>query len=149
MLVVIPDIVREEVERAVIGVRLLVEAVPDIVLGDEVACSRVERTGEERGEEEVKEGARAEATDEKVVKDELDGYVDEVPDGGRLGTDETWTESVEEDLESSGGQGSGPALHRVLVFTYAKKVFPRTLLRHRSSKLVGKSVSIPSSPRCL
>lgn len=35
---------------------------------------------------------------------------------------------------------------RAKPYTYAKKTFPRTLLRQRSSNRVGKSVSMPSCP---
>lgn len=33
--------------------------------------------------------------------------------------------------------------------TYAKKAFPRTFFKHINSNLVGRSVSTPSSPKCL
>ena len=66
------------------------QAVPDVVLGDEVACKGVQAPCEETGEEQVEEGPRAEGLHEGVVEDELGDQVDEVPLRERLCAHKTW-----------------------------------------------------------
>jgi hypothetical protein len=99
VLVVVADVVGEDVERAIVRVRLLVEAVPEVVLGDEVAGERVERAGEEGGEEEVEEGGPAPGADDERVEGELREQVGGVPPCRGLCADEAGPEGVEEDLE--------------------------------------------------
>lgn len=95
-------IVREDVQRAVITECLLLHAVPEVVLGDEVARARVQAPGEEAAGDKVDERPRAEGRDERVVEDELDDDVENVPAGQTLAANECGAEGVEEDLEGAG-----------------------------------------------
>jgi hypothetical protein len=99
--VVVPDIIREDVQGPVVAVGLLVETVPEVVLCDEVAGAGVEAAGEEAAGDEVEEGCPAKVGDEDVVEEELDEDVEEVPLGKALGADKGGAEGVEEDLECS------------------------------------------------
>lgn len=94
-------VVREDVQRAVVRVRLLREAVPEVVLRDEVARARVQAAREEARHDQVDERAHAEGRDERVVERELEGDVVEVPCGEALGAHETGAQGVEEDLEGA------------------------------------------------
>lgn len=100
VLVMVPDIVSEDVQWAIVAVCLLLEPVPKVVLGDEVASAGVQGAGKEGRGNEIDEGADAEGTDEHVVEHELDDDVEEVPFRQTLCADESGTEGVEEDLES-------------------------------------------------
>lgn len=73
-----------------------------------------------------------------------------MPHGGCLGTDKAWADGVKQNLESaiSTEDQQGEEV-RECDKTRAKTVLPRTLLRQKSSRRDGRSVSIPSSPRCL
>lgn len=92
--------------------------------------------------------------DDQVVGGEDDEEVEEVIEGGALGADEARSEGVEEDLE-----GATPRPRTIIslkvsmtvkmVSTNAKNVFPATLFNTTASNLLGKSVSIPSSPKYL
>jgi len=53
MLVVVANIVSQDVQRAIIAVRLLVEAIPYIMLSDEVTRTWMQTSGEEAREEQV------------------------------------------------------------------------------------------------
>ena len=145
-------IVSQDVERAVVRVRLLLEAVPYIVLCNEMARERMEAPSEEAGREEVYEGVDTKSLDEGVVKHKFGDEVGEVPLRECLGPHETRAERIKEYLErptQKRDDVSNSFLRHKEVQTYAKKTFPRTLFRRMSSMLVGKSVSIPSSPRNL
>ena len=61
-------VVRKDVERAVVGVCLLLEPVPEVVLRDEVSCTWVETACEEAGHEEVDEGIQAKRLQDHDVK---------------------------------------------------------------------------------
>jgi hypothetical protein len=67
-----------------------------------------------------------------------------VPGCEGLGSDECGSKSVEEDLECPRGLLNFFLGKMRYGGTYAKNTLPRTLLRSKSSKLVGRSVSIPS-----
>ena len=92
-------VVREDVQRAVVGVCLLLEAVPNVVLGDEVARERVQAAGEEAGHEQVDKRVLPTCRDKDVVEDELRDEVREVPLREGLRAHEARAEGVEEDLE--------------------------------------------------
>jgi len=64
VLVVVPDVVRKDVQRAVVAVGLLRETVPEVVLCDEVARAGVEAAGEEAARDQVDEGPPSEDGDE-------------------------------------------------------------------------------------
>jgi hypothetical protein len=111
-----------------------------------MTCARVQTAREEAGHEEIDEGAGTGEVPEEKVEGELDDEVVEVPFGGCLGADEAWAECVEEDLEGAVQPLDEKGRE---IGSYAKKVLPRTLLRQTSSRREGRSVSMPSSPRCL
>ena len=69
------------------------------MLGDEVAGEGVQAAGEEARHEEVYEGAGPKGLHEGVIEDQLREQVEEVPLRECLCPDETWTESVKQDLE--------------------------------------------------
>lgn len=97
-------VVREDVQRAVVGVCLLLEAVPNVVLGDEVARERVQAAGEEAGHEQVDKRVLPTCRDKDVVEDELRDEVREVPLREGLRAHEARAEGVEEDLECPAGK---------------------------------------------
>ena len=105
VLVMIPHIVREDVQRAVIAVSLLFQSVPEVMLCNEVAGTGVEASSEEAAHDEVDEGSESEGRDEDIVEDELDDDVDEMPLCELLGSDERGSEGIEEDLECAGEGG--------------------------------------------
>ena len=112
----------------------------------------MEASSEEAGREEVYEGVDTKSLDEGVVKHKFGDEVGEVPLRKCLGPHEARPERVEEYLERPTQQRDGVSNSFLIykeVQTYAKKTFPRTLFKRMSSMLVGKSVSIPSSPRNL
>lgn len=116
VLVVQPDIVREEVQRAVVRERLRRRRqlhgggrrgvtglwwlpLEDVVLGDEVASAGVQRAGEERRREKVIEGVPAPHLDEGVVEGKLHDDVEQVDLGDGQLVDEHGSQRIEEDLE--------------------------------------------------
>lgn len=117
VLVVQADVVREQVQRAVVrerlrrrgefsflalfvrllqGARVLGE---DVMLGDEVACDWVQRAGEEGAQDEVAEGFATYVLYEEVIDNELYGDVEGVDASEGQVVDHHWAEGVEEDLE--------------------------------------------------
>lgn len=111
VLIVQPDIVGQNVERAVVGKGLwngdLVVRVPlrrgdglvDVVLGDEVAGQGVQAAGEEGGEQQVEEGVDGSEAEEEDVKGDLGDDVEEVDPGHGDAVDGHGADGVEEDLE--------------------------------------------------
>ena len=97
-------IVGKDVERAVVGVCFLLEAIPNVVLGDEVASERVQTTREEAGHEQVDERVLPADRDEGVVEDELGDEIGEMPLREGLRAHEARAEGVEEDLECPAGK---------------------------------------------
>lgn len=71
----------------------------DVVFGDEVACDRVQRAGEEGAQDEIAEGFASDVLYEQVVDCELHEDVEGVNAGQRKVVDHHRTEGVEEDLE--------------------------------------------------
>lgn len=71
------------------------------MFGDEVACARVERAGEERREDKVVERVPGAEGDESVVEQELGKDVDEVDTGEGDFIHEDGADGVEEDLEGA------------------------------------------------
>lgn len=109
MLVVVSDIVSESVEWTVVGPRLLVPLLEEVVFGDEVPCAGVQTSREEGGEDKIPDGirrvceleeARANVVDESVEA-ELDGRVQRVPDGQLLAANEARSKCVKKDLEGA------------------------------------------------
>ena len=96
-------VVSEDIHGAVIAVRLLLEAVPEVVLGDEMACGWVERTGEETGREEVEQRAGAEELQKRAVEEKLCDGVGEVCACEGLSPDEGGADGVEKYLECAIG----------------------------------------------
>jgi len=94
-------VISQNVERAVVAIRLLVHPVPKIMFGDEVARAWVEASGEEAASDEVDERFGAKAADEGVVEDELGQDVEEMPARQALGADKGGSEGVKEYLERS------------------------------------------------
>ena len=99
VLIVIPNVVRQDVKGSVVRVRFLWEAVPEVVLCDEVPGGGVQGPSEERGEEEVHEGPRTKGSDEEIIEDYLYPDIDKVPYRRRLRTDKAGTKCVEKYLE--------------------------------------------------
>jgi len=111
VLVVQADIIREEVECAVVRVRLgqgdfvrgvggvLVRLLEDVVLGDEVAGAGVQRAREEAAQDQVAERPSARKLHQCVVEGELHDDVEEVDLGERQLVHEHGAQGVEEDLE--------------------------------------------------
>lgn len=123
VLVVQADVVGQEVEGPVVaeglwdgdvvlGVAGLGrDSLVDVVLRDEVASQRVEGTGEERREDEVKQRlTRSDASDQEVVECELHQHVDKRNPGEGHAEDEHRAQGVEQDLE---GAEKGLAKDRV------------------------------------
>lgn len=117
MFIVQADVVREEIQRAVVAKRLgdgdVVRRITGrrgdrlvhVVLGDEVARRGMQRAGEERGEEEVQQRIDAkvarEEVDQHVVEGQLDREVDPVHPGKGHAVDGHGPDGVEEDLEGA------------------------------------------------
>ena len=113
VLIVQADVVGEEVEHAVVRVRLrdrnlvglvqclLVWLLEDVMLCDEMACTRVQRSCQEATQNHVSKGFSTDGLYEGVVEDELCDDVEEVDLGQRELVDEHGTKGVEEDLESA------------------------------------------------
>lgn len=111
VLVVQTDIIREEVEGAVVRVRLgerylvrrvggvLVRLLEDVVLGDEVAGAGVQRPREEAAQDQVTQRPPSNILYERVVEGELRHDVECVDLGERQAVDEHGAQGVEEDLE--------------------------------------------------
>ncbi len=93
------NVICEDVETSIVGVGLLLQAVPNIVLGDEVPGERVQATRPKAGHEQIDERALAECRDENVVEDKLCHQVDEVPLRQGLRAYKAWSKCVEQDLE--------------------------------------------------
>lgn len=122
VLVVESDIVCEEVEDAVVGVCLrdwdlvrwvrgvLGRLLKDVMLGDEVACTGMERASQEAAQDQVSDRFSADKLDECIVEEELGDDVEEVDLRQRELVYEHWAEGVEEDLE---GAEEGFAADRV------------------------------------
>ena len=53
----------------------MVEAVPEVMFGDEVTGARVETSSKEAGEKQVKESTNAEILHEDVVENELNSNI--------------------------------------------------------------------------
>jgi hypothetical protein len=118
MLVVQADVVREQVQHAVIGEGLWRRRKLDflalfvcllegarvlreyVVFGDEVACNRVKRASEERAQDEVAQRFAANVLDKEVVDHELHDDVEGVDAGEGKVVNHHGTQGVEEDLES-------------------------------------------------
>ena len=73
----------------------------DVVLGDEVACNRVERAGEERAQDEVAERFAAHVLHEEIVDNELHENVEGVNACEGKVVDHHGAQGVEEDLEGA------------------------------------------------
>jgi hypothetical protein len=115
VLVVQTDVVGEPVQWAVVGeglrdgdvvlgVALLgSDALVDVVLGDEVACERVQATGEEAGQEEIENwlDRRAREEVEGQVEGKLHNDVEVVDPGVLNSVDGHGANGVEEDLEGA------------------------------------------------
>lgn len=99
-------VISKEIERTIVAVGLLLHAIPEIMLCDEMAGTWVEAPCEEAAHEEVYERADTKGLHEDVVKDQLDYEVEQVPFREALGANEAGAEGVEEDLECSGVRGS-------------------------------------------
>lgn len=103
-------VVAENVEPTVVRSSLLCEsiitvpanwAIHEVMLGDKVSCTGVQAACKEGRHDEVDEGSPAEKVDKEVVEREDRGDVYTVPDGRFLSSDESWSESVKEQLESA------------------------------------------------
>ena len=122
VLVVQADVVREEVEGAIVRVRLgqrylvrrvggvLVRLLEDVVLGDKVACAGVQRPSEEAAQDQVTQRPTSSKLHESIVESELCDDIEEVNLGEGQVVDEHGSEGVEEDLE---GAEEGLASDRV------------------------------------
>lgn len=110
VLVVQADVVGEEVENAVVRVRLrdgdlvrrvrgvLLGLLEDIVLGDEVAGAGVQRAGQKAAQDQICQRFSSCKLDEGVVKGELDDNVEQVNLGERQVVDEHGPQGIEQDL---------------------------------------------------
>jgi hypothetical protein len=172
VLVVVADVVGEDVERAVVGPGFLVVAVEEVVFSNlrrgeegqkwreggkgrgegrtnEVTSARVQASCHVTAQEEVKHRVPTEVLHDEGVEGELGDEVPDDPLCRSLVADKAGTEGVEEDLEGAAKRESSEYGERRGggVRANQKKVFPRTVRRTRSSRRVGMSVSMPSSPR--
>jgi len=117
------------------------------MLGDEMAGTGVQASGEETRHYQIDERFPAAVINKQGVKHKLESYVDSVPFCRLLSPNKARTKGVEENLEG--------AVHKLRLYpkctgvTYQKNVFPATLLRRSNSRRVGRSVSTPSTPICL
>ena len=71
----------------------------DVVFGDEVACDRVQGTGEEGAQDEVAERLAADILYKKVINRELHEDVEGMDAREGQVVDHHWAKCVEEDLE--------------------------------------------------
>jgi hypothetical protein len=94
-------VVSENIERTVVAPSLLVQSLTEEVLGDKVTGARMEGTSEDGGEEEVPHGVPRHEVHDEGVEGELSEEVEGDPLGRGLVADESWSEGVEEDLESA------------------------------------------------
>jgi len=113
VLVMQTHVIREEVQRAVVGEgfrdlgpgeRVLGRgrlALEDVVLGDEVAGGGMQRAGEEGAEDQIVEGIRTAELDEHVVEEDLRADVDEMDAGEWDLVDADGSQRVEQDLEGA------------------------------------------------
>lgn len=114
VLIVVAHVVCEYVQRAVVAVclgdrhaivrvlGLRGDGLVDVVLGNEVACSRVQATGEEGRKEEVEKRLPGIGDfNEDSVEDELNGEVDEMHPGEGHLENTHGPDGVEEDLEGA------------------------------------------------
>jgi len=111
VLVVQTDVVGEEVERSVVRVglgkwdlvggvrRVLLGLLENVVLGDEVACARMERSGEKAAHDQVAQCPSSCESNEREVESQLYNDVEKVDLGHWQGVNEHRSEGVEEDLE--------------------------------------------------
>lgn len=145
-------VVSENIQWAVVGIRLLVRPVPNKVLCNKVTSTWVQTARQERGHDEVYESTRTHSLKYDGVEGDLDGDVQEMPPSELLRADESGSQGVEKYLERAGrGKKSAwrSAKNCACQATNAKNAFPATLLSSRASIRVGTSVSIPSTPNCL
>jgi hypothetical protein len=113
VLVVQSNVVREEVEHAVVRVCLrdrdLVRCVQSVLVGlleyvvlcDEVSGTRVQRACQEAAQDHVSDRLSTNEPYERVIEDELGDDVEQVNLGQRELVDEHGAEGVEEDLEGA------------------------------------------------
>lgn len=92
-------IVSQYVQRAVVGVSLLLEAIPNIMLGNEVASHRVEATSEEARRDEVNKRACTKRFHQYVIESELNDNVEVMPGRELLCSDDSGSEGIEQNLE--------------------------------------------------
>mmetsp|Transcript_6082 Transcript_6082/g.11122 ORF Transcript_6082/g.11122 Transcript_6082/m.11122 type:complete len:212 (+) Transcript_6082:251-886(+) len=100
VLVVIPHVVRQAVQRAVIGVRLGL-TFHDVVLGNEMAGCGMDRASQEAGSKEPDHHLWPEEVDHQAVERKLDNVVENhpgVPHHERW-LHKSWPKRVEEDLK--------------------------------------------------
>lgn len=114
VLIVVADVVRQHIQRAVVAVSLrhwdVVVGVPslggdslvDVVLCDEMTSSGVPRSGQERAEQKVQDRFVAvQIRDHGEVKRKLHDEVEEMNPGEGDLEDTHWPDGVEEDLEGA------------------------------------------------
>ena len=80
------------------------------MLGNKVACTRMQRAGKERAHDQVYKSSAASIAQENVIEGELGDDIEEVDSGQWQLVDHHWTERVEEDLK---GAKKGLAQNRV------------------------------------
>ncbi len=93
--VVISNIVCQQVQRSIVAVRLLFEPVPEVVLCYEVPCAGVQTSCEETAHKEIDKRSETEMMDKKIIEDDLNDNIEQVPLCQALRADKRWTESVE------------------------------------------------------
>lgn len=75
--------------------------VEHIMLGNKVACTRMQRAGKERAHDQVHKSSAASIAQENVIEGELGDDIEEVDSGQWQLVDHHWTERVEEDLKGA------------------------------------------------
>jgi hypothetical protein len=151
-------IIAEQVKPAIVTGRLLRQGLHrtilrrertrhEVMLGNEMRCTRVEGSSKEAGHQEINQSSPAEKVNEEGVERQDSDEVVSMPYGWLLSSDEPRSQCVKEKLECP--EAVSMWARERDTSTDAKNVLPATLFSIKASRRLGKSVSIPSSPRNL
>ena len=69
-------VICQDIQRPVIGISLLLQTIPEIMLRNEVSSTRMQTASEKTGHEEVTERADSHELDDDHIEDNLDCEVD-------------------------------------------------------------------------
>ena len=99
MFIMIAHIVGNNVPPPIVAVCFLILAIPEVMLGDEVAGAWMKAAGEETGEEEVDERRWTKDDVDDIVGEQDGKDIEDVPRGEGLSSDKSGPKSVEKDLK--------------------------------------------------